>query len=110
MLYVVEPISRALWRVDPISNSHERYPGPEANTVESPHLATGDNGLVYLTDPERGRVLVYGSNMQPMAQVGGKGSEPGMFSRTLGIAVGVDGSIIVTDPDLCRVTMFSALP
>ena len=110
VLYVVEPIARALWRVDPISNSHERYLGPEANTVESPHLAADDKGLIYLTDPEGGRVLVYSGNMQPMAQMGGKGSEPGMFSRTLGIAVGDDGSILVSDPDLCRVTMFSALP
>lgn len=108
-LYVVEPIAGALWQVDSVTDSYERYPGPEANTVESPHLATGDNGLVYLTDPERGRVLVYGGNMQPMAQMGGKGGEPGKFSRTLGIAVGNDGSIVVSDPDLCRVTMFSAL-
>ncbi len=110
ILYVVEPISRALWRVDPITNTHERYPGPEANTVESPHLATGDDGLVYLSDPERGRVLVYASDMQPVAQIGGKGSEPGMFSRTLGIAVADNGSIVVSDPDRCRVTMFSSLP
>ncbi len=110
MLYVVEPIGRTLWRVDSITDSQERYPGPEANTVESPHLAAGDNGLIYLTDPEKGRVLVYSGNMQSMAQLGGKGTEPGLFSRTLGIAVGVDGSIIVSDPDLCRVTMFSGLP
>jgi DNA-binding beta-propeller fold protein YncE len=96
--------------VDPISNTQKRYPGPEANTVESPHLATGDNGLVYMTDPEGGRVLVYSSNMQPMAQLGGKGSEPGKFSRTLGVAISDNGSIVVSDPDLCRVTLFSALP
>jgi len=110
MLYVVEPIAGALWRIDPVSNAQERYPGPEANTVESPHLATGSDGLIYLTDPEQGRVLVYRSDMQPVAQIGGKGGEPGLFSRTLGIAVGADGSIVVTDPDLCRVTMFSGLP
>ncbi len=110
MLYVVEPIARALWRVDPLSNAHERYPGPAANTVDSPHLAIGDDGQVYLTDPELGRILIYYRDMQPAAQVGGKGDEPGMFSRTLGIAVGADGTFAVTDPDLCRVTMFSALP
>jgi hypothetical protein len=48
--------------------------------------------------------------MQPVAQIGGKGSEPGMFSRTLGIAVADNGSIVVSDPDRCRVTMFSSLP
>ena len=93
-----------------LAATQQRFPGPEANTIESPHLAIAGNGRVYLTDPEGGRVLVYTGAMQPLAQFGGRGAAPGQFGRPVGIAVAPDGSVVVADPDLCRVTAFSALP
>ena len=55
ILYVVEPTSGALWRVDLTSGQMRRYPSPEANTIASPHLAISANGRIFLTDPEGGR-------------------------------------------------------
>lgn len=110
IIYVAEPISGTLWRVDAISGQMQRYSLPEANTIESPHLAVSPDGRVFVTDPEHGRVLVYSADMQPLAQFGGKGTDPGLFSRPVGIALLPNGSIIVSDPDLCRITAFAAIP
>lgn len=110
LVYVTEPIAGALWRIDLASGAQERTAGPQANTIESPHLAVGGDGRVYLTDPEGGRVLVYSPALQPLAQIGERGVGPGQFGRPVGIAIAPDGSVVVADPDLCRVTAFSALP
>lgn len=110
IIYVAEPISGALWRLDAISGQMQRYPSPEANTIESPHLDVSPDGRVFVTDPEGGRILVYGVDMQPRAQFGGKGTTPGLFSRPVGIALTPDASVIVSDPDLCRITAFAPLP
>ncbi|NUQ38623.1 MAG: glycosyltransferase family 39 protein [Caldilineales bacterium] len=107
LVYVTEPIAGALWRIDLASGAQERVPGPEANTIESPHLAVGGDGRVYLTDPEGARVLVYSPALQPLAQIGERGVAPGQFGRPVGIAIAPDGSVIVADPDLCRVTAFN---
>ncbi|MCP4165226.1 MAG: hypothetical protein GY759_04945 [Chloroflexi bacterium] len=109
-LYVTEPIAGALWLVNPISGDAKRYPGPEANTIESPHIAVTADGRILITDPELGRVLVYARDLSPVAQIGGKGNEPGRFGRAVGVAVGPNGEVVVTDPDLCRVTVFAGAP
>ena len=109
MVYVIEPIAAALWRVD-AAGAKERFPSPEANTVASPHLALGADGRLFVTDPEGGRILVYDADMQPLAQFGSRGAEPGQFGHPVGIAVTPDGAVLVADPDLCRVTAFSGLP
>ncbi|MCO6451536.1 MAG: glycosyltransferase family 39 protein [Caldilineales bacterium] len=110
ILYVAEPTSAALWRVDLASGQMRRYPSPEANTVASPHLAVSANGRVFLTDPEGGRVLVLNNDLSPLAQFGGRGTGSGQFGHPVGIAVGEDGTVAVADFDLCRVTAFSGLP
>jgi streptogramin lyase/4-amino-4-deoxy-L-arabinose transferase-like glycosyltransferase len=71
-------------------------PIPVANSIESPHLAVDGNGLLYLTDPEGGKVR----------QLAGDGTLLGEWNlaaalgravKPVGIAVGEDGIIWVTD-------------
>ncbi len=105
-LYVPEPAAGLLWRVAMARGEMRAMPGPNSNTVESPHVSVMPDGRVFLTDPENGRALIFDKGLYPLVQFGGKGTAPGQFSRTLGIAV-TPGMVIVTDPDLCRVTAFS---
>ena len=105
-LYVPEPAAGLLWRVLVDGGGMQAAPGPKSNTVESPHVAVMPDGRVFLTDPENGRVLIFDEELYPLVQFGGKGTAPGQFNRTLGVAV-TPGLVIVTDPDLCRVTAFS---
>lgn len=108
--YVAEPISGLLWRLDPATGERQKFAGVAANTVESPHLAVGSDGRILLSDPEGGRVLALTPDVKPLAQFGGRGSQPGQFGRPVGVAFGPGGTMFVVDPDLCRVTAFSALP
>jgi streptogramin lyase len=71
-------------------------PIPVANSIESPHLAVDGNGLLYLTDPEGGKVR----------QLAGDGTLLGEWNlaaalgrtvKPVGIAVGADGVVWVTD-------------
>ena len=104
-LYVPEPAAGLFWQVQMDGGVVQAVPGPRSNTVESPHAATLPDGRVFLTDPEGGRVLIFDGSLNPVAQFGGKGTAAGQFSRTLGIAAS-QGLVVVTDPDLCRVTAF----
>ena len=104
-LYVPEPATGRFWRVQVDDGEMRPGPGPRANTVESPHAAALPDGRVFLTDPENGRVLLFDGELYPLVQFGEKGTGPGQFNRTLGVAA-APGEVIVTDPDLCRVTAF----
>ncbi len=104
-LYAPDPAEGVVWVLQPETGASRAAPGPRSNTVESPHIATLPDGRVFLTDPEKGRVLVYEPGLRPLAQLGVQGSGEGQFNRTLGVAV-TAGTVIVTDPDLCRVTAF----
>ncbi len=104
-LYAPDPAEGVVWVLQSETGSSRAAPGPRSNTVESPHIAILPDGRVFLTDPEQGRVLVYEPGLRPLAQLGVQGSGEGQFNRTLGVAV-KPGMVIVTDPDLCRVTAF----
>jgi hypothetical protein len=102
-LYAPEPTAGLLWQIQIDTGEMKATPGPESNTLEAPHVAIAENGRVFVTDPEGGRILVFDSDLRPLVELGGQGDAPGQFSRTLGIAVS-PGMLVVTDPDLCRVT------
>ena len=104
-MYAPEPASGLLWRIAADGGAMNATPGPKSNTVESPHIAIMPDGRVFLTDPENGRALIFDEDLYPLVQFGGKGDAPGQFSRALGMAA-TPGLVIITDPDLCRVTAF----
>ncbi len=104
-LYIPEPAAGLFWRVQVEGDEMGPAPGPSANTVESPHVVALPDGQIFLTDPENGRVLLVDEELYPLAQFGEKGTAPGQFNRTLGVAAAA-GVVIVTDPDMCRVTAF----
>jgi len=105
-LYVPDPANGLFWQIQIDTGEMLSAPGPKSNTVESPHVATAEDGRIFLTDPENGRILIFDQQLRPLAELGGKGNAPGQFSRVVGIAVG-QGMVVSTDPDLCRVTAFS---
>ncbi len=104
-LYAADPAAGAIWVLNPVTGASRTGAGPRSNTVESPHIALLPDGRIFLTDPEGGRVLAFEPGLVPLGQVGEKGAGEGQFSRTLGVAAGA-GMVVVSDPDLCRVTAF----
>jgi len=105
-IFVPDPTTGLFWQIQIDAGVMDAGPGPRSNTVESPHVAIAEDGNIFLTDPENGRVLVFDSDLRPLAQLGEKGQGPGQFSRTLGVSARAE-IVVLTDPDLCRITAFA---
>ncbi len=97
-IFVADPVARKLTRYSPDGQRERAWPLATANTMDSPHLAVDAQGRIYLTEPETGRVL----QMDATGELLGMWDLPallGRFVKPVGIAVGPDGRIWVTDVD-----------
>jgi DNA-binding beta-propeller fold protein YncE/4-amino-4-deoxy-L-arabinose transferase-like glycosyltransferase len=108
-LYMSEAEKGIMWRITPDGNATSWIAVKSSDTVNGPHIAIAPDGLIYVTDPEVQRVIVYNSNGQPAAQFGQPGNGPGQFLKPVGIAVG-PGRVYVADNELCRVQAFKLSP
>jgi DNA-binding beta-propeller fold protein YncE len=102
-IYVTEAMNGIAWRLDKDGEVLGRWQAVQANTLDSPHVAVGPAGRVYITDPEGGRVLVFAADGKPVGRFGSLGDGPGQFRKPVGIDVGQDGTIYVSDSHACRV-------
>jgi hypothetical protein len=77
------------------------------NVTNKPYLAIDDQrGLLYATDPEGYRVLVFNLDGSVRGSWGLYGNDPSSFMLPTGIAVGPDGRVYVADGDAQRVKIF----
>jgi DNA-binding beta-propeller fold protein YncE len=80
------------------------------SVVNKPAVAVDPaRNLVYVTDPENFRVLVFNADGSFRATFGVYGNDPGSFTMPTGIAVGPDGRVYVADGDAHRIMIFAAL-
>ena len=81
---------------------------PDYNLESPGHLIVGSDGSIYVTEPNRGEVLVYDEGGRFVRRIGGRGEGPGEFRSTAG-GIGWSGNELwVVDPFLVRITFFSA--
>jgi len=73
-----------------------------ADRFESPRIAVGKDGTVYLSDPRGSRVVAYSPEGQVLAQW----TNPEAWRRLVGLALGPDGVAAVTDGDTGQVYTF----
>lgn len=101
-LFVVDGQGHRLIRYTPEGQRERAWPLRNANTLDGPHLAVGPVGpkhvspLLYITEPEGGRVLLRDPDGEPLgawnlAELLGRPVKP------VGIAVGPDNTIWVVD-------------
>ena len=95
-LFVAESQGHRLIRYAANGQRERAWPIPVANTVDSPHLAVDAAGYLYLTEPEKGRVVKLDPNGEP-AGAWDVGKLLGQPVRPVGIAVAPDGVIWVAD-------------
>ncbi len=76
-----------------------------ANTFDAPHLAGLPTNSFFLTDPERGLLLLFDPTGRPMAQFGG----PDVFQKPVGVGAAlVDDQVLmaVSDSAACTVSLW----
>jgi len=80
--------------------------GEEGEPFREPYLDTDGQGNVYVTDPSRHRILVLDGRGEYRFVLGDYGGGPGQFDTPIGVAVGDDGRLYVTDVMNNRVQVF----
>jgi DNA-binding beta-propeller fold protein YncE len=108
-IYLIEAEQGVLWRLPPDGRATRWTAISSAATVVGPHIGVGPDDLVYVTDPEQGRIVVYRPSGQPVVQFGKRGDGSGQFLRPAGIAVDASGRVYVSDSEICRVQAFGPI-
>jgi streptogramin lyase len=97
-IFVTDPGRARLVRYSADGQRERAWNIAVANTVDSPHLAIDAQGRLYMTEPESGRVL----QLDATGEILGMWDLPaqlGRFVKPVGVAVGPDGRVWVTDAD-----------
>lgn len=110
--YIADTWNRRIQKLDERGGFLAQWPifGWAGNSVvNKPQLAAdAQRGLIYATDPENYRVLVFGTDGNPRFAFGSYGNDLQSFTLPVGIAVGSDGRIYVADSDAHRIVVFPA--
>ncbi len=77
--------------------------------VNKPYIAVDAQERVYVTDPERYRILVFDREGKPLAVLGRYGFDETSFALPTGIAVDAEGNIYVSDAVGNRILKFPPL-
>jgi DNA-binding beta-propeller fold protein YncE len=106
-VYVVEPMLNRLQVLDAAGGFLGSWAISGANTTDGPHLDVDSDGRILVTDPEAHVVVAFDASGAVLGRWGGEGVAPGQFRKTLGIGVGPDGLVAVSDVYNHRVQVFS---
>lgn len=85
--------------------------GQAAGLMGPRDIAVGGDGLLYLTDTENNRVLVFGPGGEVVQRIGaepGGTAEDGALRQPWGVAIAPDGEVYVADTWNHRVQVFSS--
>jgi len=108
-VWLVEPATGTLWHLAAGGSPEAILAMAPSGTVDGPHLAAGEDGTLYITDPEGLRVVVVSSTGEPVGQFGAPGGHLEGFQRPVGIAVDGSGRVIVVDTPACKVKVFAGV-
>ena len=95
-LYVTDGAGYKLIRYDAAGRRLLAWDLPAFNSIDGSHLAVGADGTVYVTIPEEGQVWAYGAD-GVRRSVWQLPPRDGIPSRPVGIDIGPDGELWVTD-------------
>jgi DNA-binding beta-propeller fold protein YncE/4-amino-4-deoxy-L-arabinose transferase-like glycosyltransferase len=106
-IYVVDAENERVQVLDEGGLYLREWPISAANTVDGPHIVCGVDELLYLTDPEMARVLVYDEYGRLVTSWGEKGSLEGQFNKPIGIGFDLRSSVYVVDTYQYRIEKYA---
>jgi DNA-binding beta-propeller fold protein YncE len=77
-------------------------------SYDEPQIAVDAAGRLYAPDPAKSRVLVFSPTGQPLLTFGTVGTGLGQLNQPLGVVVGPNNTILVSDAGNTRVLRFTA--
>jgi 4-amino-4-deoxy-L-arabinose transferase-like glycosyltransferase len=95
-LFVTDAGLHKLIRYDAFGRRLLAWDIPVANSIDASHLAAGDDGRVYMTVPEHGQIWIVDS-LDSHIERRSINIENVQSSRPVGIDIGNDGTILVTE-------------
>jgi DNA-binding beta-propeller fold protein YncE len=104
-IYVADTLNRRIQKLDSGGAYLGEWTITPANTFDGPHLAVRD-GIVYATDPEPSRVVVFTLEGVFITEWGSPGNDESELMIPLGIALDADSSVYVTEVGNHRVHKF----
>jgi DNA-binding beta-propeller fold protein YncE/4-amino-4-deoxy-L-arabinose transferase-like glycosyltransferase len=106
-IYVVDTLNQRVQRFDRTGRYQGQWPIAGAGTAYAPHLALAA-GIVYLTDPEGGRLLAYSPSGALLGAWGSPGAGEGQFTKPTGLALDSRGRLFVADAGNHRLSAWGA--
>jgi glucose/arabinose dehydrogenase len=104
--FAVEAVSGYVWKLLTGTIIRGWQAVTSADTVNGPRIALGPKNNLYLTDPEGRRVVVYSQDGTPLGQIRMADESTGTATKPVGIALGADGTLLITDSARCQVLAF----
>ena len=104
-IYVADTLNRRVQKLDTRGAYVTEWPLSQANTFNSPHIVVGEK-VVFVTEPERGRVVVFSTDGAQIAEFGAVGTGENEMLVPLGIALDQQGNVYVTEVGNHRVHKF----
>ena len=108
LLYVADLLGRVV-QLDPATDTIRKSWAVGIGTALGASNVAGSGSLLYVTDPDRSVITVVDTASDRVDRVGAPGSGPGQFLQPVGVAVGRDGLVYVSDSGNGRIQVFSHL-
>jgi sugar lactone lactonase YvrE len=80
----------------------------QANSYDEPAIAVDAQGHIYVPDSAGARILIYTPSGQPYRALNGILNQAQVLTKPLSIAIGADGSVLVSDAGANKVLRFAA--
>ena len=105
LIYIVDP-NGLIWKLLPDGKFYNWPAVAPVDTATGSHIGISSNNIIYVTDPENRRVLSFTTDGQPSGQLLPPEESQSLFSKPVGLAIGRDDTLYISDNIACRILAF----